>query len=123
MPCITNARKVEVDCGTIKVERETDVGYQTVSAPLPALLTTALTFGEPRCASLKGIMGAKKKTITALTLADLALEYGVGSADRRPSCRASRPRRREARARRSRLPTERPARARSLIFFQEKKLV
>jgi len=79
LPCITNARKVEVDGGTIKVERETDVGYQTVSAPLPALLTTALTFGEPRYASLKGIMGAKKKTITAQTLADLALEYGVGS--------------------------------------------
>ena len=40
----------------------------------PALLTTALTFGEPRYASLKGIMGAKKKTIATMSLADLALE-------------------------------------------------
>ncbi len=75
LPCITNARKIDVNDGKLEVERETDVGYQTVSAPLPALMTTALTFGEPRYASLKGIMGAKKKTIATLSIADLALTY------------------------------------------------
>ncbi len=74
LPCVTNARKVELTDGKLEVERETDVGYQTVRTPLPALLTTALTFGEPRYASLKGIMGAKKKTITTMSLADLSLE-------------------------------------------------
>ena len=70
LPCITNARKADIADGKLHVERET--------APLPALLTTALTFGEPRYASLKGIMGAKKKTISTLTLADLALDAPVG---------------------------------------------
>jgi electron transfer flavoprotein beta subunit len=79
VPCVTNAYKAEVADGKLKVERETDTGHQVATAPLPALLTTALTFGEPRYASLKGIMGAKKKTITALTLADLALENAVGT--------------------------------------------
>jgi electron transfer flavoprotein beta subunit len=79
LPCITNARKVELGEGRIEVERETDTGYQIVRSPLPALLTTALTFGEPRYASLKGIMGAKKKTIAARTLADLTLDVAVGS--------------------------------------------
>ncbi len=79
VPCITNARKAEIAGGTLRVERETDSGYQTVRGPLPALLTTALTFGEPRYASLKGIMGAKKKTITPLTLADIGLDRAVGS--------------------------------------------
>ncbi|MBV8373371.1 MAG: electron transfer flavoprotein subunit beta/FixA family protein [Candidatus Eremiobacteraeota bacterium] len=79
LPCITNARKIEFGDGTVRVERETDSGYQTVHGPLPALLTTALTFGEPRYASLKGIMGAKKKTIAPMTLADLGLERAVGS--------------------------------------------
>jgi electron transfer flavoprotein beta subunit len=79
LPCITNARKAEIADGTLRVERETDSGYQTVSGPLPALLTTALTFGEPRYASLKGIMGAKKKPIATLTRADLNLEAPVGS--------------------------------------------
>ncbi len=80
LPCVTNARKIDLGDGTLTVERETDVGYQAVRTPLPALLTTALTFGEPRYASLKGIMGAKKKTIASSTLGDLALELPVGTA-------------------------------------------
>lgn len=79
LPCVTNARKVEIVDGGLEVERETDVGYQTIRAPLPALMTTALTFGEPRYASLKGIMGAKKKTIAMTSIADLALELPVGA--------------------------------------------
>ena len=78
LPCITNARKAEIAGGKLQVERETDTGYQNVSGPLPALLTTALTFGEPRYASLKGIMGAKKKTIETLTVGDLGLDQAVG---------------------------------------------
>lgn len=78
-PCVTNARKAEIADGVLRVERETDNGYQNVHVPLPALLTTALTFGEPRYASLKGIMGAKKKTIATLTLGDLGLEKAVGT--------------------------------------------
>jgi electron transfer flavoprotein beta subunit len=79
LPCITNARKAEIVDGRLQVERESDVGYQTVHVPLPALLTTALTFGEPRYASLKGIMGAKKKTIATMSLADLGLDRPVGA--------------------------------------------
>jgi electron transfer flavoprotein beta subunit len=80
MPLITNVRKAEVVDGKLKLERETDTGYQDVVAPLPAVITTALTFGEPRYASLKGIMGAKKKTIATMTLADLELGHPVGEA-------------------------------------------
>jgi electron transfer flavoprotein beta subunit len=79
LPCITNARKIDVNDGKLEVERETDVGYQTVSAPLPSLITTALTFGEPRYASLKGIMGAKKKTIATIGIGDLSLNVPVGT--------------------------------------------
>ena len=78
LPCVTNARKAEIADGKLTVERETDGGYQIVHGPLPSLLTTALTFGEPRYASLKGIMGAKKKTIALLTVADLGLDGPAG---------------------------------------------
>ncbi len=80
MPLVTNARKAEIKDGALHIERETDTGYQLVKAPLPSVMTTALTFGEPRYASLKGIMGAKKKTIAAMSLGDLGLELPVGSA-------------------------------------------
>lgn len=79
LPCITNARKVEIKDQSIEVERETDSGYQIVRGPLPTLLTTALTFGEPRYASLKGIMGAKKKSIKSISLQDLGLNVTVGT--------------------------------------------
>jgi electron transfer flavoprotein beta subunit len=78
LPCATNARKADIADGKLHVERETDSGHQKVSGPMPSLLTTALTFGEPRYASLKGIMGAKKKTIATLTVADLGLDQPVG---------------------------------------------
>jgi electron transfer flavoprotein beta subunit len=80
VPSITNVRKIEDTAnGKIKAQRETDSGYQVVSGPLPALITVTMAVGEPRYASLKGIMGAKKKTIADLSLADLALDRAVGT--------------------------------------------
>ncbi len=91
LPCVTNARKVDIVEGGLQVERETDVGYQSIRTPLPALLTTALTFGEPRYASLKGIMGAKKKTIATTTLGALALELPVGASGSKTELRSFAP--------------------------------
>lgn len=79
VPGFTNCRHVEVAGGALKVQRETDSGYQVVSGPLPALVSVTMAVGEPRYASLKGIMGAKKKTIAKLTLADVGLDHAVGS--------------------------------------------
>ncbi len=80
VPGLTNVRKFDdVAEGRIKAQRETDSGYQIVSGPLPALATVTMAVGEPRYASLKGIMGAKKKTIAPLSLGDLDLANAVGS--------------------------------------------
>ena len=80
VPGLTYLRKVEVDGSTVKAERETDTGYLKVSVPLPALVSVTKSIAEPRYPSLKGIMGAKKKTIAPLGLADLALDRPIGSA-------------------------------------------
>ena len=80
VPGLTNAAKIDVVDDKLKVERETDTGTQQVTAPLPAVLMVTLAVGEPRYASLKGIMGAKKKTITILPASELALEKPVGLA-------------------------------------------
>jgi len=79
VPGVTYARKLELEGTTLRVERETDTGYQKLSAPLPALVSVTKSINEPRYPSLKGIMGAKKKTIAALSLADLALDRPIGS--------------------------------------------
>ena len=79
VPGLTNARKVEVDGTTVRVERETETGYQKVSASLPALVSVTKSANEPRYPSLKGIMGAKKKTVASLAAADLGLSFPLGS--------------------------------------------
>jgi electron transfer flavoprotein beta subunit len=79
VPGITYLRKLDVDGTTVRGERETDTGFQKVSASLPALVSVTKSINEPRYPSLKGIMGAKKKTIAPLSLADLGLDRAVGS--------------------------------------------
>jgi electron transfer flavoprotein beta subunit len=79
VPALTYARHLEIAGDRLRVQRETETGYQTVSAPLPALASVTKSANEPRYPSLKGIMGAKKKDIKTLTLADLSLTKAVGS--------------------------------------------
>ena len=79
VPGLTYLRKLDVDGSTVRGERETDNGYQQVSAPMPALVSVTKSINEPRYPSLKGIMGAKKKTIAVLSLADLGLDRPVGT--------------------------------------------
>lgn len=73
VPALTNARKLDIENGALLAQRETDTGYQVVRSPLPALVSVTMAVGEPRYASLKGIMGAKKKTIALLSAADVGL--------------------------------------------------
>jgi electron transfer flavoprotein beta subunit len=79
VPGLTNAAKIDIADGKIRVERETDSGHQTVSAPLPAVLMVTMGVGEPRYASLKGIMGAKKKPINIWASTELALDHPIGT--------------------------------------------
>ena len=79
IPGLTYARKIEVADGRVRVQRETDNGYMTLSAALPALVSITKSANEPRYANLKGIMGAKKKEIKALALGDLGLTVAVGT--------------------------------------------
>ena len=58
--------KLELGEGTFKAEREIEVGSEIVEGALPAVITAQKGLNEPRYASLKGIMAAKKKTIEEL---------------------------------------------------------
>jgi electron transfer flavoprotein beta subunit len=62
-PCATVVAKFELEGQAAKVEREIEGGRERLDVPLPAVLTTDKGLNEPRYASLKGIMAAKKKTI------------------------------------------------------------
>ncbi len=62
-PCVSVLAKFELAGNTAKVEREIEGGRELVEVPLPAVFTTDKGLNEPRYASLKGIMAAKKKVI------------------------------------------------------------
>jgi electron transfer flavoprotein beta subunit len=71
---LTFARKVEVGDGTVKIERLTDSGYDVVEAPTPAVVSVVEKINEPRYPSFKGIMAAKKKPLTTMSLGDAGIE-------------------------------------------------
>ena len=80
---LTGARKLDVDGSTYTIERQTDDGYQVVQASAPAIVSVWDTINEPRYPSFKGIMQAKSKPVTTLTLADLGIgadEVGLANA-------------------------------------------
>jgi len=56
-----------------KAKREVEGGAEVVEFSLPAVITAQKGLNEPRYASLKGIMGAKKKPIAEKKLADLGI--------------------------------------------------
>ncbi len=73
-PQLSGARKVTVDGGSVRIERQTENGYDVVEASTPALVSVVEKINEPRYPSFKGIMAAKKKPLTTLTLADAGIE-------------------------------------------------
>jgi len=83
LPQLTHLRKVTVEGGKVTGERETDDGVFTVEASLPAVISVNEKINEPRFPSFKGIMAAKKKEVTTLTLAEIGVEadeVGVANA-------------------------------------------
>jgi len=78
---LTGARKLTVDGSQLTAERQTDEGYEVVTAATPAIVSVWDTINEPRYPSFKGIMAAKKKPVQALALADLGVSADeVGAA-------------------------------------------
>ena len=73
IPSATFARAVDVTGDTVRIERQTETGYDVVAGSLPLLVTVTAGATEPRYPSLKGVMAAKQKPLERLSLADLGL--------------------------------------------------
>jgi electron transfer flavoprotein beta subunit len=63
LPCATVVAAFELAGESATIEREIEGGREQVSLPLPCVLTADKGLNQPRYASLKGIMAAKKKPI------------------------------------------------------------
>lgn len=93
-PQLTYARRVELDGSTVRADRETDAGVFQLEAEVPAVVSVTEKINDPRYPSFKGIMAAKKKPVSVLTLADAgidAAEVGTAHAGSRVISAAPRP--------------------------------
>ncbi|GJQ63544.1 MAG: electron transfer flavoprotein subunit beta [Melioribacteraceae bacterium] len=61
--CVTVVVRLEIDGDKVTAEREIEGGKEVVETSLPVVITAQKGLNEPRYASLKGIMQAKKKKI------------------------------------------------------------
>lgn len=77
VPALTYATKVEVGEGSVRIHRQTSVGYDVVDGNLPALVSVTAGAVEPRYPTFKGIMDAKKKPVETLTIGDLGVEVNL----------------------------------------------
>ncbi|MDQ4021604.1 MAG: electron transfer flavoprotein subunit beta/FixA family protein [Actinomycetota bacterium] len=93
IPELTHARNVTVEGRTVTVERETNDAITVLQADLPALVSVHEKINEPRYPSFKGIMAAKKKPVSTLSLADVGIEPSdVGLANATSTVTESTPR-------------------------------
>jgi electron transfer flavoprotein beta subunit len=82
VPQLSGARKVTVDGTTVTIERQREDGYDLVQGSTPAVVSVVEKINEPRYPSFKGIMAAKSKPVSTLSVADLGLDAGsVGLAN------------------------------------------
>jgi electron transfer flavoprotein beta subunit len=70
-PTISQAAELGVEGGAVTGKRQTEFGYDTIRAPLPAVVAVSDAINEPRYPSLKGIMGAKRKPQETLSAGDV----------------------------------------------------
>ncbi|WP_411278285.1 electron transfer flavoprotein subunit beta/FixA family protein [Gaiella sp.] len=91
-PVISQVAELTVEGASVTGKRQTEFGYDIISAPLPAVVAVSDAINEPRYPSLKGIMGAKSKPAETLSLADLGADPAlVGAAGSRTSVLALAP--------------------------------
>jgi electron transfer flavoprotein beta subunit len=76
VPSATFARHLEPKDGAIRIERQTEMGYDVVECELPAVVTVTAGANQPRYPTLKGIMQAKQKPLEQLSVSDLGLSPG-----------------------------------------------
>src|SRR5256714_13520351 len=72
-PQVNVVTHLEVGDGKITAHREIEGAEEVIEASTPAVITAQKGLNEPRYASLKGIMAAKKIAIDSKSIADLGL--------------------------------------------------
>lgn len=85
VPQVTYVRHLEIEGRTAVAQRMMDDGYDVIRVPLPAVFTVVKEINEPRIASLRGRMKAKKAEITVWGRGDLDVDEAELGLDGSPT--------------------------------------
>jgi electron transfer flavoprotein beta subunit len=81
LPFVSQASNVSLEGTTLTVRRQTEAGDEVVETSTPAIISVSDSINEPRYASVKGMMAAKRKPLETRSVTDLGLDPGtVGEA-------------------------------------------
>src|SRR5919106_4254877 len=73
LPLLSYGSELKLADGEARVRRLAATGFDWIAAPLPVVASVTDQVGEPRYASLKGIMAAQRKPLETWSLGDLDL--------------------------------------------------
>ena len=90
IPCITEVTSLSIADGKVIAKRDIEGATETITASLPCAITCQKGLNEPRLASLKGIMAAKKKPLESVDVEMPAMALTVESAQLPPARPAGR---------------------------------
>lgn len=74
LPQATLAAELAVTDGVVRVRRDLDHVTEVLETPLPAVVSVTDQANDPRYPNFKGIMAARKATVTAWSLTDLDID-------------------------------------------------
>ncbi len=81
LPILSQALTLEVEGGSVRVERQTEAGSDVLEAPLPCLVSVSDALAVPRFPTFREMKAAREKPVEVLSLDDLELAPGeVGDA-------------------------------------------
>ena len=73
-PVLTNLTELSIDGDSVRATQASENATAELSAQLPAVVSVADGFADPRYPNFKGLMAAKKKELRAVTLAELGVD-------------------------------------------------
>ena len=73
IPLLSYGSELRIEGSNARIRRLNATGFDIIEAPLPVVASVTDQVGEPRYASLKGIMAAKRKPLETWSLADIGL--------------------------------------------------
>ncbi|MDP9271855.1 MAG: electron transfer flavoprotein subunit beta/FixA family protein [Chloroflexota bacterium] len=85
LPLLSYGSELRIEGSVARIRRLTSTGYDILEASMPLVASVTDQVGEPRYASLKGIMAARRKPLETWSLSDVGLsadDLGGGSLSR-----------------------------------------